>query len=186
VTAADRGREVRRRLLAAAVALIVERGWGGVSTRVLAERAGLAPGLVHYHFASLPALLAEAAVGAMRTAVAALDRDQASDGAETVDLLLAAVDHYTGQDPTSLLFVETYLAATRDEELRRAVAGVLAGVRDRLATRLADHGVPDARGTAAVLAAAVDGILLHRALDPTLTAATVAPVLRRLVPPILE
>src|SRR5215218_10063879 len=65
-TAADRGREVRRRLVQAARELVPERGWAAVSTRTVAERAGVAPGLVHYHFASLQALLAEAAVGAMR------------------------------------------------------------------------------------------------------------------------
>lgn len=177
-TAAERGREMRRRLLGAAVELIVERGWGGVSTRLLAERAGVVPGLVHYHFASLHALLAEAAVGAMRSTAAALGLDREGN---VVDLLLGALDGYTGQDPVSLLFTETYLAATRDEELRRAVAGVVAEVRDRLVTRLAEHGVADARATAAVLTAVVDGLLLHRALDPTLTAAAVAPVLRRLV-----
>lgn len=52
-TAADRGREVRRKLLTAAVELIPERGWNAVSTRLLAERAGVAAGLVHYHFPSL-------------------------------------------------------------------------------------------------------------------------------------
>ncbi|MFD1052553.1 helix-turn-helix domain-containing protein, partial [Kibdelosporangium lantanae] len=37
------GEEVRQRLLAAAVQLIPERGWSAVSTRVLAERAGVTP-----------------------------------------------------------------------------------------------------------------------------------------------
>ncbi|MGH3673909.1 MAG: TetR/AcrR family transcriptional regulator, partial [Pseudonocardiaceae bacterium] len=39
-TAAERGREVRLRLLGSAAELIAERGWTGVSTRILAERAG--------------------------------------------------------------------------------------------------------------------------------------------------
>lgn len=38
-TAADRGREVRLRLLNAAAGLIAELGWNAVSTRNLAERA---------------------------------------------------------------------------------------------------------------------------------------------------
>lgn len=50
--AAARGREVPQRLLAAAAELIPERGWTAVSTRVLAERAGVTPSVVHYHFSS--------------------------------------------------------------------------------------------------------------------------------------
>jgi len=52
-TSAERGQAVRRRLLDAAAELIPELGWSGVSTRVLAERAAVTPGMVHYHFASL-------------------------------------------------------------------------------------------------------------------------------------
>jgi len=37
----------------------------------------------------------------------------------------------------------------------------------------------DADATAAVLAAAIDGLMLHRALDPGLTAGVAFPVLRR-------
>ncbi|PPK65208.1 TetR/AcrR family transcriptional regulator [Actinokineospora auranticolor] len=182
VTAADRGREVRQRLVAAATELIVERGWSAVSTRVLAERAAVAPGLVHYHFSSLRSLLTEAAVAAMREAAQVVDPLLARAGTpeDAVDLLVGAFAEYTGDEPVSLLFTETYLAATRDEELRRAVAGVAAEVGDRLAVWLGERGVADPGPTAAVLIAAIDGLLLHRALNPSLTADAVAPVLRRL------
>ncbi|MGH3825157.1 MAG: helix-turn-helix domain-containing protein [Pseudonocardiaceae bacterium] len=53
--AADRGRDVRLQLLSTAAQLITELGWAAVSTRILAERAGVTPGLVHYHFTSLQA-----------------------------------------------------------------------------------------------------------------------------------
>lgn len=54
---------------------------------------------------------------------------------EALDLLRGSVDRYTGHDPMSLLFIETYLAATRDEELHR---------------ELGDHGVRAPEQTAAV------------------------------------
>jgi AcrR family transcriptional regulator len=182
-TAAARGRQVRGQLVRAAAELIPERGWTGVSTRMLAERAGVAPGLVHYHFASLQALLAEAALGVLRDVTGAVGPllEQASTPEEAIDLLLASLSRYTGQDATSLLVTETYLAATRDEELRRAIGDVLAAFRQQLADWLEHHGVSTPRETAAVLAAAVDGVLLHRALSPDMTAETVAPVLRRIV-----
>ncbi|MFI7677398.1 TetR/AcrR family transcriptional regulator [Actinophytocola sp. NPDC049390] len=182
-TAAERGREVRRKLLDAAVALISERGWGAVSTRVVAERAGVAPGLVHYHFSSVQALLSEAAVGAMREVGAVLEPALARAGtpAEAMAALASALDPYTGDDPTSLLFTETYLAATRDPALRAAVAEVIVDFRARLAAWLGAHGVAAPEATAAVVGAAVDGLVLQRALDPGLTSAAITPVLTRLM-----
>ena len=182
-TAAERGKEVRRRLLDAAVALIAERGWGAVSTRMVAERAGVAPGLVHYHFSSVQGLLSEAAVGAMREVAGALE--PALAGADTpadaLTALLSALDPYTGDDPTSVLFTETYLAATRDPALRAAVAEVIADFRARLGAWFGAHGVAAPAATAAVGGAAIDGLVLQRALDPALTADAVTPVLTRLL-----
>lgn len=184
-TAAQRGREVRQRLLAAAAELIAERGWTAVSSRVVAERAGVTAGVVHYHFTSMAALLADAALSMMRAAVAEVSAllDRAETPEQALDLMLAELDRYTGRDPVSVLFVETYLAATRDEALRRAVAGIVEEFRRRLAGWLTAHGVAEPEATAAVLAAGIDGVLLHRALSPELTTATVAPVLRRVLTP---
>lgn len=182
-TAADRGREVRRRLLDAAVELIAERGWTAVSTRVVAERAEVAPGLVHYHFTSVQALLSAAALGAMRDTAAMLDPTlaRARTPEEALALLASALEPYTGSDPVSVLFVETYLAANRDPELREAVIEVIAEFRSRLATWFDAHGVVAPEATAAVVGAAIDGLVMQRALDPTLTADTVTPVLTRML-----
>jgi len=184
-TSADRGRQIRDRLTGAAVELIAERGWAAVSTRILAERAGVAPGLVHYHFTSLPALLAEAAIGMMRTFVDALEPllDAARTPDDALALLLGALDRYDGRDPTSRVFVETYLAASRDEQLRQAVGALLADFDRRLARWLGERGVSAPAETAAVLVAAIDGVLLHRALRPDLTAARVLPVLQGILTP---
>ncbi|WP_431780465.1 TetR/AcrR family transcriptional regulator [Streptomyces chumphonensis] len=182
---ARRGREVRERLQAAAAELIAERGWSAVSTRLLADRAGVGPGLVHYHFPSLQALLSEAALGTVRALAdelgALLDRADGLD--EGLTGLLAALDHYDGRDPTSLLFSEVYLAAARDPELGAALAEVLAATRRRIARWLAAHDAPTPEDTAAVLTAALDGVMLHRPLDAQLTSVRVAPVLRRALHP---
>lgn len=184
-TAVDRGREVRQRLLAAAAELIPELGWAGVSTRAVATRAGVAPGLVHYHFSSLQALLRDAAVGVLRrlldeTTPVLARADTPTAG---IDLLLGSLDAYDGTDRTSLLFVETYLAAVRDEELHAEIATLLANFRDELARWLGGHDQEMPDETATVLAATVDGVMLHRALDPHLRSDVVAPVLRRLLRP---
>jgi AcrR family transcriptional regulator len=181
--AAERGRQARERLLRVAAELIAERGWTAVSTRMVAERAGVAPGVVHYHFATLPALLRQAALGAMSAVVDQLGPvlAGASSAEEALEVLLGALDAYDGTDPVSLLFVEAYLAATRDDELRAALAGLIQAFRDQLADRLVERHVADPAATAAVLTAAIDGVMLHRAFAADLTAARVGPVLRRLI-----
>ena len=182
-TAADRGRQVRLRLLGSAAELISERGWTGVSTRILAERAGVAPGLVHYHFPSLQALLRDAALGMISDLLCAVE--SLFENAPTLDagvqMMLGSLDVYTGTDPTSLLFTETYLAATRDETLRNDLSVLITEFRRQLTQWLIERGASNPRNTAAVLAAAIDGVMLHRVLDPDLTSSIVAPVLRRLI-----
>ncbi|MFB6726038.1 TetR/AcrR family transcriptional regulator [Kribbella sp. NPDC056345] len=179
--AAVRGEEARRRLLTAAAELIAERGWSAVSTRILADRAGVSPSVVHYHFPSVQAVLIEAAITAMQGVLDATSEvfAAATSPADGVDALLASIDEYSGTDPLSVMFTEACLAATRDDELRARIAALVTGFRARIADWLALHQVPDPAATAAVLAAAIDGLLLHRGLGPV--DAGTAAVLRRLV-----
>ncbi len=182
VTTAERGRQVRRRLVQAATEIIVERGWTAATTRIVAERAGVAPGLVHYHFPSVQALLGEAALSTARALTAGLSPllAGARTAGEALTALLGALDSATGADPASVLLIEAYLQSTRDAELRRRLGEVIAEFRADLAGHLAAHDVPDPATTAAVLAAAVDGVLLHRSvLGPP--GGDVPAVLRRLL-----
>jgi len=181
-TNAQRGREVRARLLAAARDLITEVGWTGVSTRVLAERAGVRYGLVHYHFESVQALLRQAvleAMGGMLESTAALLADAASP-ADGVEAMLTELDRYDGSDPASLLFIEGYLAATRDAELRERMSELMASFRTSLTTSLADAGHPSPDGAARLVMAVFDGFILHKGLDPELSGSRIAPLLRAL------
>ncbi|MGA8116227.1 MAG: TetR/AcrR family transcriptional regulator [Actinocatenispora sp.] len=182
-TAAERGREVRGRLLEAAAQLIPELGWNAVSTRILADRAGATPGLVHYHFDSLQGLLREAAMGVIRGMVAGVEEAfaQAPDLDTGMAMLMGSLDGYSGVDPTSVLFTETYLAATRDDRLRAELAEVAERFRHGLTRWLAAADVDGPAATATVLTAAIDGIMLHRSLNQELTSAAVTPVLRRLL-----
>jgi AcrR family transcriptional regulator len=182
-TSVQRGRIVRQKLLSAATELIPELGWTGVSTRSVAARAGVAPGLVHYHFASLQDLLRAAAIAAVNGTIGEVDTamEQAPAARQGLAVLLGALDTHTGSDPMSLLFIETYLAATRDDVLRADLTRILTDFRSVLAGWLRELGQEAPDETAAVIAAAIDGVMLHRALDPALTSAVVLPVLRRLL-----
>ncbi len=77
----DRSDRTRRALVAAATEALKEHGYAGASARVIAERAGVAQGLVFYHFGTVATLL-----------LAALDA--MSD--ERLHSYAAAVDEVTG------------------------------------------------------------------------------------------
>ncbi|MEU8875967.1 TetR/AcrR family transcriptional regulator [Streptomyces javensis] len=180
-TNAERGRNVREQLLAAARELIGELGWNAVSTRILAERAGVRSGLVHYHFESLQALLRQATLEEMRRMLdgtAALLAATASPTAG-IEAMLSDLDQYTGADPASLLFIEAYLAATRDPQLHDQMSELVSDFRGALAGSLARSGHPAPEAAATVVMALFDGFLLHKGLDPQLSAARIAPLLRQ-------
>jgi len=54
-----RPRETREAIVSATVAALAEKGFAATSARLVAERAGVAPGGVFYHFGSMDELLAE-------------------------------------------------------------------------------------------------------------------------------
>jgi AcrR family transcriptional regulator len=169
--------------LSTAVELIPELGWNAVSTRILAQRADLAPGLVHYHFESLQALLREASLSNMREALHGVEMifERAKTLEAGLDMLLGALDDYSGADRASLLFAEAYLASLRDPRLAQELGAVLVDFRRRFSAWLVAHGQADPAATAAVLAAALDGVLLHRAMGPDLTSSAVRQVLGRVL-----
>ncbi|GAB4084706.1 TetR/AcrR family transcriptional regulator [Myceligenerans cantabricum] len=181
-TSAERGRAARARLLAAGRELIGEIGWNAVSTRNLAERAGVHAGLVHYHFESLQALLRQATIEGMHATLdaSAESLTGAAGPGEAIEAVLSDLDRYAADDPESLLFVEAYLAATRDPLLREQMTDLMLGFRGDVAAALEHAGHPAAEATAVVILASLDGFMLHKGLDPDLTAATIAPVLRQL------
>lgn len=186
-TAAVRGAETRQRLLAAAVELVQEVGWGAVSTRAVAQRAGVRPGVVHYHFRSVTDLLVEATVPALRSMVDELvalveATDDVPAGIEA--MLRAAAGYaagYAAGEPVSRLTAEAFLAATRVPRLRTELAALLVQARGHVAGWLRRHGEPDPEAVATVLVAALDGLILHLAVDEQTDLSGAARVLRALV-----
>ncbi|SEQ22902.1 TetR/AcrR family transcriptional regulator [Lentzea albida] len=179
---ADRGRRTREQLIDAAAALVGEVGWGAVTTRLVAERAGVNAALVHYHFSSVSELLATAALQhATRILAESADALRETPPAEGVERVFADLSRFTGTDPESLLLTEAFLAAHRLPELREGLAALVADFRARVADWLRASGVRDADAVALLLSAALDGLVLHRALDPSVDPRAVAGPFRRLV-----
>ncbi|MFS8096633.1 TetR/AcrR family transcriptional regulator [Lentzea alba] len=179
---ADRGRRTREQLLDAAAQLVGEVGWGAVTTRLVAERAGVNAALVHYHFSSVPELLSTAALQfAERVLAESAEVLRGSEPADGIGRVLGELSRYTGTDPESLLLAEAFLAAHRLPELRASLAALVADFRSRVASWLQDAGVKDADAVALLLGATIDGLVLHRALDESVDFHAVAAPLRRLV-----
>ncbi len=127
------GRRVaRERILAAAVGRIAREGLEGVRIARIAMDAGVSPALVHYHFATREALLAEALEYSYTRAV---EGRLGADGAEEVqrpaegsepashaERLSAMIDACLPGTPALrddwVLWIELWLQAARGEQLR--------------------------------------------------------------------
>jgi len=115
----ERSRSTRLRVLEAAVECLVELGWSGTTTTVVAERAGVSRGAQLHHYRTKSALvvaavehLAERRATELRAEAAALPPGGDRVG-RTVDLLASL---FTG--PLFAAAIEVWVAARSDPALR--------------------------------------------------------------------
>lgn len=162
----------RQRLLSAAAELIAEVGWGRVTTRAVAQRAGLPLGTVSYHFRGKQELLTQAALGTVEDLFPMAELAAVGTLAELIGRIKILFGDRLSIDPVvSAVLMETMREAGRDLSLRECMASLLAEYR-RLLTELARRegrrstaaGV-DPAALATLIAAAGDGLLLHALLD---------------------
>ena len=168
------GRDTRGRILEAAAALVAEVGWGGVTTRAVAARADVTVALLHYHFESKEALLREALLASLEAVLLTVVEPLTTPG-PTIEALDAVVERLAGLDvdsPAAAILGEALVRAVRDPVVRDATRDELAAFRGLLADRLASdpslRPAIDPAATATVLAAALDGLLLHAFVDPSI------------------
>lgn len=165
----SRRTDTREKIIEAAASLIPELGWGDVSSRRVAERAGVNTGVIHYHVESIGELRRIAAVRKIRTFF--LDRIgealAQSDPAAAVETMLRKLSANDPRDPELLLLYESLVAASRDDRLRAEIAALLAEFRQWLCDWFAARGVTRPLAVAVTLTAAIDGYLLQRSLDPS-------------------
>jgi AcrR family transcriptional regulator len=115
----ERSRSTRLRVLEAAVECLVELGWSGTTTTVVAERAGVSRGAQLHHYRTKSALvvaavehLAERRAAELRAEAAALPPG-GDRVARTVDLLASL---FTG--PLFAAAIEVWVAARSNPALR--------------------------------------------------------------------
>jgi AcrR family transcriptional regulator len=126
----QRSRATQSRLLEATVECLVERGWSGTTTTVIAERAGVSRGAQLHHYPTKAALvmaavahLAERRAAELRAEAAALPTDPDQRLNRVVDMLAAS---FTG--PLFVAALELWVAARTDPELRAALVPLEARV----------------------------------------------------------
>ncbi|MER5457854.1 TetR/AcrR family transcriptional regulator [Micromonospora sp. NPDC002389] len=118
----QRSRATRARLLEATVECLVEHGWSGTTTTVVAARAGVSRGAQLHHYPTRAALVtaAVAHLTERRAAELRAEADALPAGPRrldrVVDLLAAA---FTG--PLFVAALELWVAARTDAELRAAL-----------------------------------------------------------------
>jgi AcrR family transcriptional regulator len=185
-----RSPRTRERILRATVLLMAEIGIDRVRTRAIAERARVNPALVHYHFGSVPALVMEAAEDALlRELGPSIEVFQSGDTiGDSIRAILQWIETHGQRSPGSTILAEAMVKATRSSSFRRWTTKASRRFRSAMRTRLEaarEKGelAPDLDldATALLLAAALDGLLFHRLVDPKLDVAKAAAPLETLL-----
>ena len=119
---ADRSRETRRKLMAATVECLVERGWAGTTSVLVAERAGVSRGAAQHHFPTREDMytaairhVAELRIAELRESVKRLPKG----APRTTALVESLVELYTG--PSFRAALQLWVQASTDERLRERV-----------------------------------------------------------------
>ncbi|MEL7975836.1 TetR family transcriptional regulator [Isoptericola sp. F-RaC21] len=166
-----RGQQTRARLVDAGLSLLAEGGWAAVTTRAVAARSETNAGLIHYHFGGLPGLRTAVAQRASEAAVGPLVDLflRSSDLDEGLDAIRTGIERLAADDRLVRLAVQLVAGAGQDPELgaafRDSLAGARAAIADWFGARRPDWPEDRRLGFAALVAALIDGLLLHRGLD---------------------
>lgn len=129
----ERSRATQIRLLEATVDCLVEHGWTGTTTTVVATRAGVSRGAQLHHFPTKSALVIAAVehLAQRRTAELRAEAEALPTGPHRLDRLIDTLAaSFTG--PLFVAELELWIAARTDPELR----GVLVPAAERVAREM--------------------------------------------------
>jgi AcrR family transcriptional regulator len=182
--------DTRAALIEAALVEMAEKGWGGLRTREVAERAGVNKGLVHYHFGSMDNLRLET-VGMLMSGVvneAAAALIEASTIAAGVREFGEHLGSFRSDDPRGVVLMEAMLHVRREEWLEEMMLRALDSYEEALRRRIeADIAAgtlaaeTNPVGLATALTAALDGMALHAYMRPGADLASAAESLATLI-----
>ncbi|MGW6444986.1 TetR/AcrR family transcriptional regulator [Lentzea sp. NPDC055074] len=114
----------RGQIVAATIAAITEIGYAKSSFVQIAQRAGISPGLITYHFAKREELMKQVMLtvhDSMDQALTAYT-ENAGDHVTALRKLIEGFVHYCAEHPTELIAISQIAAAARDAEAARTWA----------------------------------------------------------------
>lgn len=173
-------RAQRRAELTTAFARVLARhGYAGATIAAVAAEAGVAPGLVHHHFASKDDLLASL-VGELMRGFRARTRALDTAGGDPLDAYITAAVGLgaTADTVAARCWVGVFAEAIRDPALLAQIRRLLDTELEAIRRRGGDRFTPHDGG--AILAFII-GALVFGAFAPRKTAGFAAPALRQLV-----
>ena len=163
------GLETRDRILQATRALIAEGGLEGTTIKAICDRAGVLPGSFYNLFDSKE----EVIITVVREAIEAVDPDPEHLGNDTLDDLVGAYIRFTVETgDLARVYVRIAVSGTKDNsELRGRMLRHHDGRVSRFAAAIErEHPELDsnsAKQRAETLVSSLNGIAIHRVLDPT-------------------
>ena len=172
--------ERRRRILAAAVEVLTEKGFSGTRIADVAAAAGTSAALVVYHFGTLDGALAEALASVEDTYYAEVDAALGPD-ADAIQML-RTISGLAGESGPAVgswsLWMEIWVRALHDGQAR-ALSRALDARWKQLLRKVVDEGIwegvftcVDPASTVLRLASLMDGLAVQVALrDPEIPVA---------------
>jgi AcrR family transcriptional regulator len=162
------GLETQEKILEATRSLIAEQGLEGTTIKAICERAGVLPGSFYNLFETKE----QAVLTVVRQAIDAVDPDPEHSGHESLaDLVDAYVRFITTQDDLARVYIGIAVSGSRGKpELRGRVLrhheARVARFGAAIARERPEVTEAEAARRAETLVTALNGIALHRVLDP--------------------
>lgn len=172
-------REERRgQILDAFCALIQERGYDKATTALIAERANLTSGLIHYHFKSKEEILValiERLSNKLEARLQDIDEEQPSASENLHRHIRAYLELGNGADPHAVsAWVMVAAEAAKKEEVRVHFETAMASQQNKLSQIIADllrereKSTADADRLASGLLSSIQGIYLTAMAAPSI------------------
>jgi AcrR family transcriptional regulator len=178
------GAATRERILEAARDTLAEHGPEGLTTRRVAQRAGISHGMVHYHFEDKRDLILALLIQARRDWIQPLE--ELVDGPGPAEARMRAVIAWMALPATTdvmRVHMSIYVFALGDDLIRERYAAEYARWRAPFVTLyrqlVKELGLAhlDAKSVGEAFASAADGLVQQQVIDPSLPTAR---MLRRL------
>jgi len=162
------GLETRDRIIEATRGLIAAEGLDGTTIKAICDQAGVLPGSFYNLFDSKE----QAILAVVRQAIDAVDPDPDHKGTDSLsDLVEAYIRFVTEQEDLARVYIRLALSGSRNNpEIRgrtiRHHEGRVARFASAISREYPEMGEPETQRRAETLVTALNGIALHRVMDP--------------------